>query len=89
MAGLEPSPGVRTLMRVLLVLAFAVLLLGTLASATYIVTDNLVDTVVDDITEPPSAENTTTTQERPHPGPFETAASTTNRQTFFEHPVGE
>lgn len=61
MADIRPSPGLRAVVRVLLVLAFAVLILGFLISGVSHITDSLIQNTINDVTNPDALNNTTTT----------------------------
>lgn len=61
MADIRPSPGLRAIVRILLVLAFAILILGVLISGVSLITDTLIQNTIEDITDPDALENTTTT----------------------------
>lgn len=61
MAGLEPSSGLRSIIRVLLVVAISILFLGVLVGATMGLTEFLVDLSINEVTQPDPVNNTTTT----------------------------
>lgn len=76
MADLRPSPGLRAVVRVLLTLAFAVLILGFLVSGVAQITDALIQDTINDITDPDTLANNTTTSSDTHADPALQPATT-------------